>query len=180
MKSMKLYLYIIILLLAVACYPTNKPTLPSGLQQADSIYTQADFRTYGDYYHSNHQVYAIDLLSEGLQYDSLWRITGSGCNLFLSDIFVASDNTIRLPAGTYEMDSAAKEMCFLCGMYFEGNVTGTYLLQIEEDQIQRITLFTSGTMKINYEGDDVLLDFNLYTEDSTYYHATYKGPAMYR
>ena len=85
-----------------------------------------------------------------------------------------------MPAGYYEMDSVAKEMTFLRGMSFEGNVTGTYLLLITEDQIQRILLMTGGNMTIAYEADDVVLDFNLYTEDSTHYHATYTGPAIYR
>lgn len=176
---MKAYLYIIVLMLAVACTPHNNPTRPA-TQQVDSVYTTADFRAYADFYNSGHQVYAIDLLSDGLEYDSTWHISGTGCNLYLSDIFVAKDSTKRLPAGYYEMDSVAKEMTFLRGMSFEGNVTGTYLLLITEDQIQRILLMTGGNMTIAYEADDVVLDFNLYTEDSTHYHATYTGPAIYR
>lgn len=177
--KMKTYLYIALLLLLVACKPQN-PSIQSTIVLGDSIYTQADFRSYGDYYNSGYQVYAIDLLSEGLVYDSIWHILGSGSNLFLSDIFVTKDCVDYLPAGIYQMDSVARELCFLRGMYFEGNVTGTYLLEIEEDQMQRITLFSSGTMTIDYEGDDILLDFSLYTEDSLYYHATYIGPVMYR
>ena len=175
----KIYLYIVIGLVA-ACTPHNKPTRPTTIQQVDSIYTESKFCLYGDYYNSGHQVYAIDLLSDGLEYDSAWHISGTGCNLYLSDIFVAKDSTKRLPAGYYEMDSVAKEMTFLRGMSFEGNVTGTYLLLITEDQIQRILLMTGGNMTIAYEADDVVLDFNLYTEDSTHYHATYTGPAIYR
>ena len=78
------------------------------------------------------------------------------------------------------MDSVAKDMTFLRGMNFEGNITGTYLLQIYEDKIQKIILFTSGSMEVKYIEGDILLDFSLYTVDSTYYHATYHGPAMYR
>jgi hypothetical protein len=146
----------------------------------DSVFTTADFRMYGDYYESGHQVYAIDLLSEGLAYDSTWHISGTGCNLFLSDVFAAKDSTSRLPAGTYTMDSVANEMSFLRGMYFDGDVTGTYLLTIEEDKIQRIMLFVGGTMTIDYVDDHVALDINLYLADSTRYHARYVGPAMYR
>ena len=78
------------------------------------------------------------------------------------------------------MDSVANEMSFLRGMYFDGDVTGTYLLTIEEDKIQRIMLFVGGTMTIGYVDDHVALDFNLYLADSTRYHARYVGPAMYR
>lgn len=176
---MKTFWYIAILMLAVACQPhktINKPTVV----QIDSVYTIADFRAYDDFYESGHQVYAIDLLSDGLEYDSTWHISGSGCNLYLSDIFVANNHTDSLPAGVYQMDSTAKEMTFLRGMDFEGNITGTYLLMIAEDQIQGITLFTSGSMTVEYQEDEVLLEFKLYTQDSTYYHANYNGPAIYR
>lgn len=175
---MKAYLYIVILVLAVACTPHNKPSQPtSTIQDADSIYTESDFRSYGDYYNSGHQVYAIDLLSEGLDYDSARYIVGTGCNLYLSDVFAPKDSTLRLPAGTYEMDSVAKDMRFLRGMYFDGNVTGTYLLQIQDGQMQRITLFTGGKMTVDYVEDDMVMGFELYLADSTRYHATYTGPA---
>lgn len=176
---MRKHIYIAIVVLAVACQPHNKPSKPSGFQ-VDSIYTTADFRTYGDYYNSGHQVYAIDLLSEGLAYDSAWQISGTGCNLYLSDVFALKNDTNHLPAGTYTMDSIAKEMSFLRGMSFEGSITGTYLLVIDKDQIQRILLFTGGNMTVDYVEEDIVLDFNLYTEDSTNYHATYNGPATYR
>jgi hypothetical protein len=144
----------------------------------DSVYTTADFRSYGDYYNANLQVFAIDLLSEGLAYDSTFHISGSGCNLFLSDIFTTCDS---IPAGHYEMDSVAQEMTFLRGMDFEGNITGTYLLHINEDKIQQIVLFHGGSMDVAYtEEGSVHLDFSLYTTDSTYYHAQYTGPAHYR
>ena len=169
---MKAYIYIAILLLVVACRPENKPE-PTTVLKVDSLYTIADFRAYGDYYNSGHQVYAVDLLSDGLEYDSAWHISGSGCNLYLSDVFTMKDSTNRVPSGIYDMDSVAREMTFLRGMYFEGNITGTYLLQILDDQIQRITLFSHGTMTVDYSEDDVILDLNLYTEESVRYHATY-------
>ena len=83
-------------------------------------------------------------------------------------------------AGHYEMDSVATEMTFLRGMNFEGNITGTYLLHINENQIQKTVLFTGGGMDIEYLENDILLDILLYTADSTLYHATYQGPATYR
>ena len=176
---MKHYIYFVLFLFVVSCKPYNRPTGPGSqpILNADSVYVTADFRQYGDYYSTNHQVFAIDLLSEGLKYDSAFHISGSGCNLFLSDIFVRTDSLV---AGRYEMDSVAKEMTFLRGMSFEGNITGTYLLHINENQIQKIVLFTGGSMDIAYLEDDILLKFSLYTADSTLYHATYQGPATYR
>ena len=35
-------------------------------------------------------------------------------------------------------------------------------------------------VKIKGAEEDIVLNFNLYTEDSTHYHATYTGPAIYR
>ena len=176
--NMKNYIYIVLFLFLVGCNPYNRPTHPSSppTLKADSVYITADFRQYGDYYNTGHQVYAIDLLSTGLEYDSAFHIFGSGCNLFLSDIFV----TDSLVEGQYKMDSVAKDMTFLRGMNFEGNITGTYLLHISESQIQQIVLFTSGSMHTTLEKDSIRLDFELYTADSTLYRATYQGPAIYR
>lgn len=174
---MRNVIYLLLLLLVASCNPINNPNTPTKPVIADSVFVCADFREYGDYYKTGHQVYAIDLLSQGLEYDSLFHIQGSGYNLFLSDIFTTSKS---LPAGHYQMDSVAKDMTFLRGMDFEGSITGTYLLQISENKIQRITLFTGGSMDVAYLEDEILLDFKLYTADSTLYHATYQGPAMYR
>jgi hypothetical protein len=172
--NMKHYIYIVLFLFLVGCNPYNRPTHPSSppTLKADSVYTTADFRQHGDYYNTGHQVFAIDLLSEGLEYDSAFHISGSGCNLFLSDIFVRTDSLV---AGHYEMDSVAKDKTFLRGMDFDGNITGTYLLHISEDKIKQIILFTSGSMDITLEKDSIKLDFELYTTDSTLYRATYKG-----
>ena len=174
---MRNVIYLLLLLLVASCNPINNPNTPTKPVIADSVFVCVDFRKYGDYYKTGHQVYAIDLLSQGLEYDSLFHIQGSGYNLFLSDIFTTSKS---LPAGHYQMDSVAKDMTFLRGMDFEGSITGTYLLQISENKIQRITLFTGGSMDVAYLEDEILLDFKLYTADSTLYHATYQGPAMYR
>lgn len=177
---MKYIPYLFLLLLCVACNPNNNqhnpPSNPNTIKE-DSLFSTADFRKHGDYYNTGHQVFAIDLLSDGLTYDSTYHIYGSGCNLFLSDIFTLTDS---LPSGHYTMDSVAKDMTFLRGMYFESNITGTYLLLINQDQIQRIVLFTSGSMDIEYIEDEISIDFSLYTADSSLYHATYQGPVMYR
>ena len=176
---MKAYLYIAILVLVVACQPHNVPTKPAGLQ-VDSVYTSADFRAYGDYYNSGHEVYAIDLLTNGLAYDSAWHISGSGYNLFLSDVFASAQDSIGLPAGSYEMDSVARVGSFLRGMNFEGNITGCYMLDIQEDQIKRIIGFSAGEFEIRSLGEDIRMDILLYLADSTRYRATYQGPALYR
>ena len=171
---MKAYLYIAILVVIVAC-KTNPIPAPSTELQADSIYTKVHLQKYGDYYSSGHQVYAIDLLSDGLEFDDDFRISGTGYNLYLSDVFAPRDSTQRMPAGTYYMDSTIQDMHFLQGKDFEGSITGTYLLYIQNSQLQRIILFSSGKMTVEYIEEDFLLDFDLYTPDSIRYHATYQG-----
>ena len=173
---MKAYLYIAILALIVACKPSYIPASSTELQ-ADSIYTKMHLQKYGDYYSSGYQVYAIDLLSEGLECDEEFHISGTGHNLYLSDVFAPKDSTRRMPAGTYYMDSTILDMHFLQGKDFEGSITGTYLLYIQNNQLQGITLFSSGKMTVEYIGKDILLDFDLYTKDSIRYHATYQGAA---
>jgi hypothetical protein len=74
------------------------------------------------------------------------------------------------------MDSTAQDMSFLRGLYFESNgITGSYLLEIKESQIQRITLFTAGEMTIDYKDGDTIMAFTLYTADSIRYNASYIG-----
>ena len=168
-----LLLSLLLTILAISCKPQPTPSKP---QPLDSVYTTMDLRLHGDYYESGHSVYSLDLLSEGLAFDSLGYIVGTGCNLYLSDIFVHIDSTLRLPAGEYLMDSTAREMRFLPGMDFEGNVTGTYLLVIEDNQLKRIQLFETGSMQVEYDEDDVEMSFLLYSADSTMvYRATYNG-----
>lgn len=172
------YIFLLIVALHVACNTPNKP-IPPVEAIVDSVYTEADFRYYGDYYGSGHQVFAIDMLSEGLDYDSVYHITGTGYNLFLSDIFVAGKDSV-LPAGHYVMDSVANDRTFLRGMQFDGNITGCYLLKIVENQIQQILLFHTGDMIIDYVGDNVVVKLNLCTEKLQSYHFSFEGSTNYR
>lgn len=173
---MKTYWLIIITLLIVACKPKDNPTV-SPTVPLDSIYTSGHFTNHKDYYNSQHQVYDFDMLSDGLHFDSAGYIVGTGCNLCLSDVFVHKDCT-SIPSGKYKMDSIAKEMTFLRSRDFEDNhLTGTYLLEIKENLINRIILFTSGEMTIDYNDGDTIMNFMLYTADSSKYCATYIGYA---
>ncbi len=173
---MRNVVYILLLILIASCKKSNSVIYPSRIP-LDSVYITADFRTHGDYYNTGLQVYAIDLLSDGLVYDSTYHIYGTGCNLYLSDVFAKTDS---LAAGHYVMDSTVKDMTFLRGMDFEGSITGSYLLQLREDKIDKILLFTSGTMDVQYIENDIRIDFSLYTSDSTHYQAYYIGSADYR
>ena len=183
---MKIAKYILpILILLAACDPVNQGNKPSGssiLGSYDSTYVIADLQWHHKYYPNLEcEVFSTDLLSDGLEFDSAHHIIGSGLNLYISDIFLPS-NTTTLQDGTYRMDTTAQPYTFLPYMYFEdGNITGCYMLDIQENKIQRIIGFTAGEMTITTEEDDILLDIVLFLEDSTSrYHATYQGPAIYR
>lgn len=175
--------YIILLLLVVlgACNPHNTGNVPDkALTDYDSVYVIADIQWHKQYYPLlDKQVFSIDLLSDGLAVDSAHHIVGTGVNLYFSDIFVPLTDSV-LTDGTYRMDSVAGDYRFLPYMSFEGNVTGCYILDIQESKINRITGFTAGELTIRTEGEDMHMDILLYLADSTHYRASYDGPAMYR
>ena len=83
--------------------------------------------------------------------------------------------------GVYCMDTTAEANTFLPYQQFEGgNITGCYMLDIQESKIQRIIGFTTGSFEITSLGEDIRIDMSLYLADSTHYRATYQGPALYR
>jgi hypothetical protein len=175
--------YILLLLLAVMAgcrHYNNRPDMDNHLAY-DSVYVIADIQWHQQYYPLlDRQVFSIDLLTDGLAFDSAYHITGTGLNLYFSDIFADIDETL-LPDGLYRMDTTTQMLTFLPYQYFEGgNITGCYMLDIEESQVQRIIGFTAGEFTLTSLGEDIRMDISLYTADSTHYRAIYQGPAFYR
>lgn len=177
----KEYILLLLLILVTGCrYQPNIPDVDN-IVQYDSIFVIADMQWHKQYYPLlDRQVFSIDLLSEGLDFDSAHHIMGTGLNLYFSDIFMSmTDSALR--EGTYRMDTTTAAQTFLPYQYFEGgNITGCYMLDIEESQIRRIIGFTAGEFTLTSLGEDIRMDILLYTEDSTRYHAIYQGPAHYR
>ena len=177
----KEYILLLLLILVTGCrYQSNRPDVDN-IVQYDSIYVIADMQWHKQYYPLlDRQVFSIDLLSEGLDFDSAHHIMGTGLNLYFSDIFMSmTDN--ELQEGLYRMDTTTAAQTFLPYQYFEGgNITGCYMLDIEESKIQRIIGFTAGEFTLTSLGEDIRMDILLYTEDSTCYHAIYQGPTHYR
>lgn len=181
---MRIFKYILpILLVLSACnspYPNSPEGKPDVNMHYDSIYVIADIQWHKQYYPLlDKQVFSIDLLSEGLDYDSTHHIVGTGLNLYISDIFLPLADTV-LQEGVYRMDTTAKANTFLPYMYFDGEVSGCYMLDIQESKIQRIIGFTSGKFEITSKGEDIRMNISLYLPDSTEYRAYYQGPAIYR
>lgn len=172
------YIFFFIIFL-VACNPrsqSDEPTFHKTIADCDSVYLIADIQWHKQYYPLlQQQVFSIDLLSDGLSFDSSHHIVGTGCNLYLSDVFLPLTDT-HLQAGTYQMDTTAAAYTFLPFMNFDGNITGCYLLDIQDNNIQQIIGFCAGQMQVEYISEtDIRLDFVLYTNDSTSYHAIYQG-----
>ena len=173
--------YILPLLVTfVACRPINQPDTDSAIGY-DSVYVIADIQWHQQYYPLlDRQVFSIDLLNKGLEFDSTNHIVGTGVNLYFSDIFLPLTDTV-LKEGIYSMSSTPDAYTFLPYMYFEGNITGCYMLNIQEGNIERIIGFTAGNFEIiSMENNDIHMDISLYTADSTHYHAIYQGPALYQ
>lgn len=172
-----------VLFVLSACDPYNNGTITDGtnaLTEYDSVYSTLDLQWHKQYYPLlDKQVFSIDLLTEGLAFDSAHHIVGTGLNLYFSDIFLPLDKT-QLQDGIYHMDSTASANTFLPYKYFEGNVTGCYFLDIQESKINKIIGFSAGEFEIVSIGNDIRLDISLYLVDSTCYHATYQGPAIYQ
>lgn len=182
MKKLK-YIFLIIIVLA-ACNPhshNNEPNINKTIADYDSVYLIADVQWHKQFYPLlERQLFSIDLLSDGLSFDSTHHIVGTGCNLYLSDIFLPINQTY-LQNGTYTIDTTAGNFTFLPYMNFEGEITGCYLLDIQENKIQRIIGFTAGKMQLSYiNKENIHIDLSLYTADSTHYHAIYQGPANYK
>lgn len=179
---MRTYILILpLLVLLYACHPSQSddPTIDGILVGYDSIYTTADIQWHGQYYPLlDRQVFSIDLFGQGLSLDSANYIVGTGYNLYLSDVFLPLTDT-SLQAGVYHMVTTSEAYTFLPYKNFDGNVTGSYLLEIQNNNINRIIGFTSGEMRVTYLSEkDIRLDMMLYTADSIRYRAIYQGPAF--
>ncbi len=172
---MKPILYILILILGlVGC---TKPNREVSDIQSETVLDKGRTIFYGDYYAEEgiaHNVVDMDLLSARLDYDSVGRITGTGTNLYFSDIFLHSTDTL-LPAGVYTADTTAAVGTFLPGMNYEGGVSGAYLLHITDNAVTKIILIERGTFTLSYEGTETHIDFDLVTEHRQTYKGTFHG-----
>ena len=174
-KCMKKALYIFTGVLLAACTPKNNPVKPSVLE---TELTQGTMAFYGQYYHGLAQnVVSLDLYSKEITFDSLGYIQGNGTNLYLSDIFLSLSDTV--PAmGTYLCDTTATEGTFLPGIDFEGNPTGTYLLQIQDAAISKIILCSDSSFVLSRDGDTTDIRFHLIS-DKQQYDVHYRGVLKY-
>jgi len=152
----------------------NRPAEPS---KYDSEVRKAYLQYYGAYYAAEglpQKVYALDCYSDGLLLNKQGVIEGSGTNLYFSDIFVA-DSLTGLPAGTYTADTTGAPMTFLPGQTYESQISGAYLLLIEEGQLSDYAILTKGTLTVAYEGETAVVHFEGTTSKKKTYTADFRG-----
>ena len=181
-----------LMLSSASCSPQvvqpEKPVLDSQMRK---VYLQY----YGDYYAEEglaQCVWAIDAYSDGLLLNKQNVIEGTGTNLYFSDIFapsplptVSGDDdvdmnlvasaSLLLPDGSYMASDTGEPFTFLPGTTYETQISGAYLLRIEEGQLMDYDLLVSGVLTLSYEGDTALLHVEGTTARKQTYIADFKG-----
>lgn len=172
---------VVMLLLSVAgLMACSVPNKPQNEAMTDSVFVESDIRFFGQHYPNIAQnIVSIDLLSKGLVYDSSYHISGTGTNVYLSDIFIPLADTL-LPSGVYDIDTTVLSYTLLPGMRIDRTVTGAYLLRIKDGVIKETLSFNRGSMTVSQWADSVSLDMVFYTQDSSCYHGWYVGSFSYR
>lgn len=166
---------LLILLWVVSSCDNHVPNKQTTLTNVDSVFTVAELLYHGNFYPGiESHVLSLDLYSDGLYIDSLGYMQGSGTNIYFSDIFISQADTC-LVQGLYSIDSTALPMTILPGQTIEGNITGAYLLFVQEGQVKRIELFESGSIDVIQDADSCWITMQLVTTNHKTYNATYIG-----
>ena len=182
---MKIKLLFFLPLLLMGCLPqTNRPEAATYAKDMHTTYLQY----FGAYYAQEglpQVVCALDCYSDGLKLTMKGVIEGSGTNLYVSDIFLpaefaSSPGATMLPEGEYVADSSGLPMTFLPGKAFEGQITGAYLLRIEDDQLVNYTILPSGQLQVRYDGDTVVLHLEAVTAQKQAYTADFRGVMVFQ
>jgi len=177
MKHLRFFLLSVSSFFLFACKPTPTPT-----PTAD-VFTFGEVTRYGAYYQDEgieSNVYMLDVYSDGLKLNAENKIEGTGRNLCFSDVFTLPTDTRLLYNVEYSADSTGMPNTFLHGQNFEGNINGAYLLDIKDNQVSAITLFTSGTFIMTQAGDTTHIVFELVTDKKAVYKATFHAPLTYK
>ena len=154
-----------VVMLAVSmtgCYSSYQPI---SVQTLDTVLTSGRLEYYGKFYKAEgiqYDVISLDLYSHGLGLNADGKMEGVGTNLYISDIFVPASQGAGqlpeyLPAGAYQSDTTANLMHFLCGLDYDGNYGGSYILLMGETGYKVLPI-TEGEMTVAYAGDTLVLD----------------------
>ena len=137
----------------------------------DSVLVAAHIVNHGQYYPNiGCNVLSVDMLSRGLEFDSLYHISGSGVNLYLSDVFVPLGDTVPA-SGIYTIDTTAAAYTIVPATDFRPGMTGAYLLRIDNGAIRDTMLFSGGEMTVTQWADSLMMQFALRDEEQNEYRA---------
>ena len=175
-RERNIWTFILCALLLVACHPYN----PSSYRGLPKEYSAAYIQTHGHCYDSILlAVVSLDLYSEGLELNEDHHIVGTGYNLYFSDLFVPDS---LLEEGVYQSLTTRPytpdSLTFLPGMDFEGYPYGTYILNIENDQVKQIQLVDSGNIVYRNDSLTCTLYFRNAYGSKTTYRCSFKGPLI--
>ncbi len=171
------YLLILLLLCCTQCKENNAPLE----KQQESYYDKGQVFFYGSYYAAEsiaRNVLSLDIYSKGLSLDSAGYVTGSGVNLYLSDIFLPEQDTF-LVATSYMSDTTGNAYTFLPGMNYDGQISGAYLLTITDGSLVSAELFAEGSFALTQKEDSVFISFLLKKESGKSYAAEFGGVLPY-
>jgi len=177
MKNNHLIIALVACLFCIAaCRPTPGHT-PTASSQYDSVMVTAVEEMHGAYYQSGgleQNVVSLDLYSDGIKLNKKGYMTGTGTNLYFSDIFLGQPDSILI-AGEYTSDTTGVANTFLPGLYYGGNFTGAYLLRVEDGQLTAYALIKEGKMVVECQDDSTFITFEGKLTSGKSYKAQYRG-----
>ena len=177
--------FLLILPLAILITACGSNVTPEKKTIGETRFTTAYAKSYGAHYASRgiaQNVIDFDLYSANIDLDSTHHIVGTGSNLYISDIFVPTAETTLQPE-SYRSDTTGSDYTFLPGVDYEGNISGAYLLRINDGSLSGYTVFNDGTFTLTQDGDTTQVLFTLhYTEGNNIqrtYEAEFRGIIVY-
>lgn len=124
----------------------------------DSVFVTGRIRCHGQYYPNiGCNVLSVDLLSRGLEFDSLDHISGKGVNLYLSDVFVPlGDST--LTSGIYTIDTTGTPYTIVPAVDFHPGLTGAYMVRFVGTAVTDTVMFADGEMTVTQWADSLMIE----------------------
>ena len=179
---MRKHYYILVLFALALSFEACKKDEPT---KTDTDNTQTEFTTaycvqHGKFYADKGveaEVLSVDFYSQGISLDSLGYMSGTGTNLYFSDIFSLSNQLIE---GLYTADTTAKQFTFLPGKNYEGmNFNGCYFLNLQDDEVQSIEIIEQGSFRVALDGTETEITFSFTRQSGEKYQGHYKGAIHY-
>lgn len=163
------------LLLSSCGNSLNEPTKAITLRQAFTNGYAVYYGSYYDYLGIDAHVFELDLYTEGLGIDSTGQYTGTGYNLYITDIFSLGKDTL-LTDGIYSIDTLNNytEGSIIGGESYGGIPGGAQLISVSATGIS-YDYIVDGKMEARTQNDTTILDFKMKTRQGNYIENQFKG-----